>query len=214
MCRDKLHLVIVTVFFTILGFSFVLSGCEEILDGEAAELKEPELPNCSRIITCCNNLEGNGLAPSECQEIFVPAADAVIENYQTVRDNIPFNDAQARELLLDETQSRVEPGCRCFLEETIGQLGDFILPIDCESDKEVGTLEGGKEGRLVDSAEVGHEPALGGEALGGRGRLEGGDGGRQIAERSGRSRNEQPGEQEAVEHQALASAPSSRTARA
>ena len=131
--------------FVILGLSLALTGCdvaESLLDGEAAPLKEPELPNCSRIITCCNNLADKGVDRDECVDAFIPAADTVIENYQRARDNIPGNDAQARDLLREETQGLVEPGCRCFLEETIGQLSDLVLPIDCESDKSVGTLEG------------------------------------------------------------------------
>ncbi len=129
--------------FTALLMTF--GGCnaaEELLDGEEAELKEAELPNCSRIITCCANLKGRGIAPDECEDAFIPAADQVISTYQAARDNIPFDDAEARTLLRDETQGTVEPGCRCFLEETIGQIDDALLPIDCESDKNVGTLEG------------------------------------------------------------------------
>jgi hypothetical protein len=132
-----------TCFAVVLGLSFALVGCEEILDGVEAPLAEPDLPNCSRIITCCNNLEGNGLAPSECQEIFIPAVETVIENYQLAQSRVSA-DAEASRALRDETQELVEPGCRCFLEETVGQVGDFLLPVDCESDKSVGDLESGQ----------------------------------------------------------------------
>ena len=132
-----------TILLFALGLTMSLVGCEQILDGEESALAEPDLPNCSRIITCCESLEGNGLAPSECQDVFIPAVETVIDNYQLAQSRISA-DAEASGALRDETQGLVEPGCRCFLEETVGQIGDFLLPIDCESDKSVGDLEGGE----------------------------------------------------------------------
>lgn len=125
-----------------------LSGCgavEEVLDGEAAELAEPDLPNCSRIITCCENLKGKGIAPDACDESISPAASTVIDTYQDARNAIPNNSPlaaeEARVELRITTQDAVEPGCRCFLEETVGQIDAVLLPIDCEPDTSTGELE-------------------------------------------------------------------------
>lgn len=125
-------------------------GCEaakEIIDGEEAELREQDLPNCSKIITCCENLQGRSITPGaveeQCADTFVPAANSVIDKYQAARDVID-NDSEAvqeaRDQLRDTTQATVEPGCRCFLEETIGQIDAALLPLDCEVVTDVGNL--------------------------------------------------------------------------
>ncbi len=128
-------------------------GCDElkeVIDGEAAPLKENDLPNCSRVITCCNNTLLQSVAPGSvndvCSGSFVPAANGVIETYQSARDEIQNglnDDGQTIEELRTATQDTFEPGCRCFLEETIGALGDDQLPLDCESIKDSGALDDG-----------------------------------------------------------------------
>ena len=42
--------------------AFMAGGCDSVeraFDGVAAPLKEPELPNCSKVLTCCANLSGD-----------------------------------------------------------------------------------------------------------------------------------------------------------
>ena len=117
---------------------------EESLDGRAAPLKVPELPNCSRVLTCCANLDRQPLVPSgikqACTGIATPT-DAVIAEYQDGKLLIQQNQSTSAETkaslledLRETTQGTMEPACRCLLEETVGNLSlDGILsPTDCE----------------------------------------------------------------------------------
>lgn len=129
------------------------TGCDELeeaIQGEAAPLKESDLPNCSRIVTCCENTLFQSVAPSavidQCNSTFIPAADVVIDNYQTARSEIQgglANSDQTVEELRTQTQDIFEPGCRCFLEETVGTIGNAALPVDCEVVVESGALDEG-----------------------------------------------------------------------
>jgi hypothetical protein len=132
------------VFGTLVLTAMAFIGCgvvEDIVDGEETALLEPDLPNCSKIINCCANLETNSLVPDaikmECADTFSPAASRVISTYQDARGQVDADSDAARELY-DETRSTVEPGCRCFLEETVGTVDDTLLPLDCEADTSVG----------------------------------------------------------------------------
>ncbi len=119
-------------------------GCdkvEEVFNDEASPLLEDDLPNCSRIVTCCQKLENLDLAPEQCESIFVPAATTVIETYQDSREAISA-DADAVNTLRTETQDNVEPGCRCFLSETIEQINNGLVA-DCSVDTSVGALDDG-----------------------------------------------------------------------
>lgn len=124
---------------------------EDSLDGEAAALAEADLPNCSRVINCCANLKGRDFTPdeinTECDETFKPSANSIITNYQDARDAIDADstvNAEGKSTLKDtlksNTQERIEPACRCFLEETVGQAGNFALPADCEAVPDENTI--------------------------------------------------------------------------
>lgn len=126
---------------------------EDTINGEAAELAEADLPNCSKVINCCANIEARGISDEiseACNEQFKPATQAVIDNYQTSKMRITESlegDAQTEGLstLTEETQEIFEPGCRCFLEETAGQLENGtidLIPQDCEFDSTTGALDG------------------------------------------------------------------------
>jgi len=137
-----------------------LSGCEAVkqsLDGIAAPLKEPELPNCSKVLTCCANLTHDSiigpLVASTCETIVSPT-DLTITNYQAAKLRIEQNastSAQTKaELIADlrsATQASVEPACRCFVDETIGNvsLDGFLSPKDCEVVLTSGALPAGKQ---------------------------------------------------------------------
>lgn len=144
-----------------IAMSFVsLLGCdalEESLQGRAAPLKEPELPNCSRVLTCCTNLNGQSLVPSSikdaCAAIAEPT-DAVLSEYQSSRATIRANTATSAETkaeleaeLRTRSQGTLEPACRCLLEETIGRLSlnNLLSPADCEVITSSGALPQGKE---------------------------------------------------------------------
>ena len=125
---------------------------EESIDGEATLLKEVDLPNCSKVITCCDALEARGIAEevvAVCRGQFKPAANLVIDNYRTAQQGIRDmleDTAGALEDLKDSTQISFEPGCRCFLEESVGQVNTGsidLLPIDCEINTSTGELGGG-----------------------------------------------------------------------
>lgn len=139
---------------------FALSACdalEESLQGQAAPLKEPELPNCSRVLTCCTNLDGQRLVPTSikdaCESIAVPT-DAVITEYQQSRAAIRGNTATSAETkaeleteLRTRSQGTLEPACRCLLEETVGRLSlnNLLSPADCEVVTTSGALPQGKQ---------------------------------------------------------------------
>ena len=131
------------VFATILWGSLALLACdaaEQILDGEESALREPDLPNCSKILTCCAALKARDISSDidmECDDTFIPSVNSVIDAYQDTKSQLDPS-TEAYENLYDETRSTVEPGCRCFLEQTVGQVSDVLLPVDCEVDTSVG----------------------------------------------------------------------------
>ena len=130
---------------------------EESLQGKAAPLKEPDLPNCSRVLTCCANLSADSilgpLVADTCDTIVTPT-DLTISNYQAAKLRIEQNGATSAETkseLLSElrttTQAAVEPACRCLVEETVGNLSldGLLSPKDCEVVTGSGTLPPGKQ---------------------------------------------------------------------
>lgn len=129
-----------------LGCDEIKDATEQVLDGEEAELKENDLPNCSKILTCCANLKGKSITPDavneQCDEIFVPAANEVIDNYQSIKDEIEAGTRgdQTVEQWKTTSQDTLEPGCRCFLENTVGVISDVALPADCEANTDTGAL--------------------------------------------------------------------------
>lgn len=149
-----------TVAWLALVLSVAGTGCEAVrqsLDGIAAPLKEPELPNCSKVLTCCANLTRDSvLGPfvaDTCETIVTPT-DLTITNYQAAKLRIQQNtatSAQTKAQLIAElrvtTQETVEPACRCFVEETIGNvsLDGFLSPKDCEVVLTSGALPAGKQ---------------------------------------------------------------------
>lgn len=131
------------------------TGCnkdavENLINDEAAPLAEEDLPNCSRVVNCCDYLAANDLTPDtinqECTETYKPSANTVITNYKDARSAIDDNPdfttdegrTEAKTALKDQTQGTFETGCRCFLDETVGQVGTFALPLDCEFFADVG----------------------------------------------------------------------------
>lgn len=147
--------------FALIATSLAASGCEELvtstektLQGTAAPLKEPELVNTSKMLTCCNNLMAKastkGLVESVCTPM-TPQVTKVIDTYQTAKKDISANanlTAEAKTQALTElktkTQSTLEPAAFCLLKETIGKLGTYVLPADCEGDAKAGALPQGK----------------------------------------------------------------------
>lgn len=139
--------------------AFMGGGCDSVeraFDGVAAPLKEPELPNCSKVLTCCANLSGDSilgpLVADTCATIVSPT-DLTITNYQAAKLRIQQNGATSEqtkaELLADlreTSQASVEPACRCFVEETVGNisLDGFLSPKDCEVVVTSGALPEGK----------------------------------------------------------------------
>jgi hypothetical protein len=132
--------------FAALCLALCLTGCdaaEEILDGEEAALKEADLPNCSKVINCCANLKTKDLSDDineACDEQFVPSANRVIDTYQSAKGEVTPG-SEAEKALYDETRGSVEIGCRCFLEQSVGQIDAVLLPLDCEADTSVGQAE-------------------------------------------------------------------------
>lgn len=137
-----------------------LSSCdalEESLDGVAAPLKEPELPNCSRVLTCCANLDRQTLMPDSVKQAcdgLVTPTDTVIEQYKAGKLRIQQDQATSAETKADllaelkkDTQTTMEPACRCLLEETVGlvSLDDFLAPKDCETVTTSGVLPEGAQ---------------------------------------------------------------------
>jgi hypothetical protein len=130
----------------------ITQSIEDTVNGEATPLREPDLPNCSKVVTCCDVLAERGFSETvvaACNDQFKPAANFVIDQYQTARTAIEENTEEQEETvesLQSRTQETVEPGCRCFLEETVGQVSSDaidLLPIDCEVDTSTGNLDGG-----------------------------------------------------------------------
>lgn len=132
-----------------------LVGCdafEKTIDGVAAPLKEPELPNCSRILTCCANLDSRVGMPQSVKDAcggIVTPTDTIIVQYQQSKLAIQQSastSAEAKAQLLAElrtnTQATMEPACRCLLEETVGNisLDGFLSPLDCETITTSGAL--------------------------------------------------------------------------
>lgn len=129
---------------------------ERSLDGVAAPLKEPELPNCSRVLNCCTNLGTDRLVgplvDESCAAITTPT-DLAILRYQEARALI-LNDRatsqQTKDRLLAElretSQSTLEPACRCLLDQTVGavSLDGFLTPIDCEVFPQTGAIPSGQ----------------------------------------------------------------------
>lgn len=137
---------------------FAVSACDSLersLDGVAAPLKEPELPNCSRVLNCCANLGSDRLVgpivDESCAAITTPT-DLAIIRYQEARALI-LNDRatsqQTKDQLLTElrqtTQSSLEPACCCLLDQTVGavSLDGFLTPIDCEIFPQTGAIPSG-----------------------------------------------------------------------
>jgi hypothetical protein len=140
----------------------IVGGCTEELEqalglDQPAALRESELPNCSRVVNCCDRL-GQGVYGSvvpaavhtTCNDTLGVAAGTVIGQYQSARTGVNgqsgLTPEQRTSLLGDlrsQWQNAVEPGCRCFLDETIGMLPNLATPADCGSFTTTGALAGG-----------------------------------------------------------------------
>ena len=148
--------------FFCLAFGMAASGCQSLLndaekklDGVAAPLKEPELPNTSKMLTCCANLSGRAETQSLVKDICPPMTpkvtlvlDTYISGKKTINDDKTFTAESKTKALLDlktKTQDSLEPAARCLLQETIGKLGKLLIPKDCEADTTVGALPAGKQ---------------------------------------------------------------------
>lgn len=136
------------------GCEGLVESTEKTLQGSAAPLKETELPNTSKMLACCNNLMAKastkGLVDSICTPM-TPQVIKVIDTYQAAKANISGNaqltaeaKTKARGELKTTSQTSLEPAARCLLTETIGKLGAFVLPADCEADLTIGALPQGK----------------------------------------------------------------------
>ncbi len=152
---------IIVALFSMVAIAAVSAGCDNVknaideeLNGEETALKEPELKNCSRVINCCMTLaleKYDGVVPEavreECTNSIDPATNVVIDNYQTAKaglDNLSSEaDREALKAQLAEQAQTVEPGCRCFLDQTIGQIPSEFTPTDCEFFEDSGELEDG-----------------------------------------------------------------------
>lgn len=140
----------------------VLDSAEKKLDGTAAPLKEPELPNTSKMLACCNNLSARAETKSLVADIcgpMVPKVTLVLDQYQLGKkkindDTVLSADAKVKSLaeLKANSQNSLEPAARCLITETIGKLGKILTPKDCEADTTVGALPPGKQCSDVESA--------------------------------------------------------------
>lgn len=153
--------------FVVIGLFLAssLTACSDLIEDtlgigseSAAALAEDDLPNCSRVSNCCDRLSQSpysAVVPSSvhstCSDTLGTAADMVISEYQSEQSLITNqsgltdeNETQLLSDLQEQWSSRVEPGCRCFLEETVGTLPDLTMPADCESFTTTGALEGGE----------------------------------------------------------------------
>ena len=140
----------------------IKDSIEESLNGEATPLKEADLPNCSKVINCCANIESRGLSDTvtaACNDQLVPAVNGVIDTYQSAKAELQDVEAVDNEEGLAElksnTQETAEPACRCFLEETVGAINTEsidLFPVDCEVDTSTGALSDGQMcSEVVDS---------------------------------------------------------------
>ena len=142
--------------FAAICLAMGLTACdaaEEILDGEEAALREADLPNCSKVINCCANLKEKDLSDDineACTDQFVPSANRVIDTYQDAKGELQPG-SEGEMALYNETRGTVEVGCRCFLEQTVGQIDAVLLPLDCEADTTVGQAEADMCDGAVDS---------------------------------------------------------------
>lgn len=148
-------LALVAVFAMVgVGCDDLKDAVEESIQGEAAPLKEADMPNCSRVLNCCAKLKTYSLTPEDvitvCDDQLDPAADSLINTYQEARQGIENDSAltdETRANLLEELkllyQEKIEPGCRCFLDQTVGDVSadGFLSPVDCEIVESVGALE-------------------------------------------------------------------------
>ena len=144
----------------VVMFAWGLGACdavEQSLQGSAAPLREPDLPNCSRILNCCTNLDRQSIVPSSikeaCHGVATPT-DTLIDQYQVSRANIQASTSTSAETkaqliaeLRTNTQASLEPACRCLLEETVGNisLDGFLSPADCETITTSGALPDGAQ---------------------------------------------------------------------
>lgn len=143
--------------------TLAVSGCHELaataeksLQGTAAPLKEAELPNTSKLLTCCANLsarvETKDFVKSICPNL-TTQTNKVIDSYTSLKKAINDDKAISAEqktkdlaVLKATTQSNLEPASRCLIVETVGKvsLNGFLSPADCEQDTSVGALPAGK----------------------------------------------------------------------
>ncbi len=147
-------LVLVAGTAALLGCQSVLNDAAKAIDGTPLALKEPELPNTSKMLNCCTNLMGKSLTKglvSEACTPMTPQVTKVIDTYQAAKKDINANtnlSAQSKTQALAElktkTQGTLEPAARCLLTETIGKLGNNAIPKDCEADTTIGALPQGK----------------------------------------------------------------------
>lgn len=144
----------------VLAWGLGLVACDALersFEGTAAPLREPDLPNCSRILNCCTNLDRQTIVPSSvkdaCHGVATPT-DTLIEQYQVSRANIQASTSTSAETkaqliaeLRTNTQASLEPACRCLLEETVGNisLDGFLSPADCETITTSGSLPAGAQ---------------------------------------------------------------------
>ncbi len=137
------------------GCQSLIDSAEKKIDGTATAAKEPELPNTSKMLNCCNNLssrsETKGLVADICPPMS-PKVTLVIDQYQLgkkkINDDMNLtSEAKTKSLaeLKKTTQESLEPAARCLLQETIGKLGKVLIPKDCEADTTVGALPPGKQ---------------------------------------------------------------------
>ena len=127
--------------------ALLLLGCDTLersLDGTAAPLREPELPNCSKVLTCCANLSRDrvlGPYVADSCETVVGPTDLAIDNYQAAKLRIETNASISAESkaeltaeLRETTQASLEPACGCLVAETVGNisLDGYLSPLDCE----------------------------------------------------------------------------------
>lgn len=136
------------------GCESVINDAAKSIDGTPLPLKEPELPNTSKMLNCCTNLMGKsltkGLVSDLCNNVS-PQVTKVLDTYQTTKKGIQANttlSAQSKTeslaKLKTESQGTLEPAARCLLQQTLGKLGAAAIPKDCEADTTVGALPQGK----------------------------------------------------------------------